>query len=289
MTDLSAPCLRCGGPAGPQTHHGRPDNPQMGKGAGGAKDWPDHDLYAVCDRDHKALHAKKWSFRVTDGMVELLAPGDDQWVIGRRGLVLSEEEVCVNCHHWRKDHSITKDETSWLCFHDGCLCEAFAVDNLLLSDIALSEAWAKADSTAVTALQQQCEIADALRQRYSHTTHKWYERAAEILGEQGKHVHWRRVYERCDLMALFGPTEEHPKGRWEAMEKLGMTVALAITRLPAEARPAALELALDMNAEFKPAKEISAAIKGDIAESAKETCVCGEGEGCGHEHRRKGA
>jgi hypothetical protein len=254
-TDLTVPCLFCGRPAQPHVHHGRPDDVSQGKGMGGAKDWPEHDLYDICDDHHKSLHDKKWSFRSVDGMVELLAPGDEGWVIGRRGLVLTDG-----------------GSENYLCW----------------TDEALAVGWAEGDEAAMGALQVQCEIAWALKERYAHTTHKWYERAAEILSEQGKHVHWRRVYERCDLMALFGPTEEHPQGRWQAMEKLGMTVALAITRLPADERAAALELALDLNAEFKPALEITAAIKGDVAEIAKERHVCGDGPGCGHEHTRKG-
>jgi hypothetical protein len=223
---------------------------------GGAKDWPEHDLYPLCRGCHRDLHEKRWSFRVVDGMVEILAPGDEGWVIGRRGLVLSDY-----------------------------VSAGGAKEKLYWSDLALAKGWADADSNAVSAFQVQCEIADALRQRYSHTTHKWYERAADILGEQGKHVHWRRVYERCDLMQLFGPTEEHPKGRWLDMEKLGMTVALAITRRPAEERPAALEKALDLNAEHKTALQISAVLKGDpIADRAIEMCTCA----CGDTHTKKG-
>jgi hypothetical protein len=219
------------------------------------------------------LHEGKWDFRVVDGMVELLAPGDEGWVIGRRGLRLNDREMCANCHRYVTD----------------CECGASAVAYLWLTDDGLAQGWAKADSAAVSALQTQCEIAWALKERYSHTTHKWYERAAEILSEQGKHVHWRRVYERCHLYALFGPTEEYPNGRWVDMEKLGMTVALAVAKLSAEERPAALELALDLNAEHKPALEISAQIKSEpVADGAKQRCVCGEGEGCGHVHTRKG-
>lgn len=259
MSDISAPCLRDGRPAAPQEHHGRPDDPSQGKGMGGAKDWPEHARFPLCAKCHRELHEKRWTFRVVGGMVEILAPGDDQWVIGRRGLVL-------------------KDSTS-------------NTNKLFWSDLALARGWADADSDAVSAFQKQCEIADALRERYAHTTHKWYDRAAEILSSyRGKHVHPRRVYERVHLMATFGPTEEHPKGRWEDMEKLGMTVALAVAKQPAEDRPAALEKALDLNAEFTPALQIAAAIKGDPAESAK---ACEEHEWrcrkCGADIREEGA
>lgn len=261
-TDISAPCYFCGHPAQPQVHHGRPEDTSQGKGSGGdPAGLLDHSRFDLCDDHHTGVHAKRCAFRVVDGMVELLAPGDKQWVIGRRGLVLKDRAICGNCGYYETD----------------CECGKFVFDGYLgLTDSGLAERWAAADSKAVTALRAQCEIASALKERYAHNISKWYERAAEILGSyRGKHVHWRRVYERCDLMELFGPTEGHPEGRWLDMEKLGMTVARAITRQPRAERPAALELALDLNAEFKTALEISAAIKGDpVASVAKVKCDC---------------
>lgn len=237
--DITEPCLRDGRPAQPQVHHGRPENTAMGKGAGGDPTGVlDHERYDLCDDCHKALHNKEWAFRVVHGIVEILSPGDNAWVVGRRGLVLTDGWSSLK-----------------LCW----------------TDQALAYAWAQQDKRAIVALKRQCEVAWVLKERYSHVTHKWYERAAEILGDySGKHVHWGRVYERCHLYATFGATDEHPNGRWKQMEKLGPTVALAVAKVDAADREEALETALGMSADFQPAKEITAAIKGDsIAESAK--------------------
>ncbi len=238
------PCIFCGRPAQPQVHHGRPEDTSQGKGAGGTSlDWPEHDLYDICDEHHTSLHAKKWRFRSVRGMIEILAPGDDEWVIGRRGQTLS----------------------------------VWATNKLCWTDDKLAHEWGEADGAAISALEKQCEIAWALKERYAHTTHKWYERAADILmtakSARGRHIHWRRVYERVGLFATFGPTEGYPRGRWTDLEKLGISVALAVAKLDADERPAALEVALDMNADFKPAQEISAALKGDpVADRANPAC-----------------
>lgn len=255
MNDISAPCYFCGRPAQPQVHHGRPENTSQGKGMGGdPAGILEHEGHDLCDDHHKGVHAKRCAFRVTKGgMVEILAPGDDTWVVGRRGLVLTD---------------------------------GWSQDKLCWTDLALAEGWAAADSKAVEALKKQCEIAWALKERYAHTTHKWYERAAEILsGYSGKHLHWRRVYERCEWQALLGPSEEHPNGRWQDMEKLGMTIMRVLLKVPMKERPAVLEKALDMSAEFKATAEISASIKGEaVAESAREMCTCV----CGDTHTKKG-
>lgn len=60
-------CLRCWMPAKPQVHHGRPENTSQGKGMGGtSEDWPEHDLYDLCDPCHDGLHAKLWTFEKDD-------------------------------------------------------------------------------------------------------------------------------------------------------------------------------------------------------------------------------
>jgi hypothetical protein len=213
----------------------------MGKGAGGDPTGVlDHERYDLCDACHTSLHNKEWAFRVERGIVEILTPGDNAWVVGRRGLVLTDG--------W---------STLKLCW----------------TDLALSRAWAQQEKRAIVALKRQCEVAWVLKERYAHTTPKWYERAAEILSEySGKHVHWGRVYERCHLYATFGATDDYPNGRWKKMEVLGPTVALAVAKMDAADRETALETALDMSADFQPAKEITAALKGVVTESVNPAC-----------------
>ena len=210
---------------------------------GGAKDWPEHERFDLCRECHEDLHAKKWTFRVEGAIVVGFQPDDPKWITFRRGLVLSEDGP--DPEHW--------------------------------TDEKLATEWEKGEENALEGLRRQCLVAAAFYQRYGWGE-KWAEQAARFITDfTGRHVYWRRLYEWLRIYTVFGDSEEHPAGRWNDLDFLGATLALAVAESGDPKK--ALEMAKEERAEVPhiSVRAIKAHLKGQtIADDSKETCEAHE-------------
>lgn len=117
----------------------------------------------------------------------------------------------------------TGSENGMVVFQRGLTVQDEGDDPMFWSDGRLASAWVRLDEIAKTALELQATAAHQFYQRY-RGFEKWYERAAEIIkDETGHYVHWRRIYDYVDLYLFY-----HDK--WEKMEPLGKTLALAVAQ-----------------------------------------------------------
>lgn len=164
-TDDFLACIRDGKPAALE-HHVE----VRGMGGRGDKAPPTaHDKVPLCRGCHRDLHDALWDFRIEDGMVLLLAPGDPGWVQGRRALVLSESGG---------------DPLGW-------------------TDEKLATEWERQEANAIEALHWQCIVAKVFQQRYGWGE-KWYEQAARFIADfTGRDLHWRDVYRRRQMYDAF--------------------------------------------------------------------------------------
>lgn len=242
---VSAPCLRDGRPARPQEHHGRADNPQMGKGAGGANDWPEHDLYPLCRDCHRGLHEKMWTF----------TKDDEGWVVG------------TNADGSTFERPVYYDDAS--------------PSPAWWTDAKLGEQWENADARH---LKTRATIAHVFKARWGWGK-GWADRAGDVMGG-GAHGTGQQISSRT--VRRYANVWDEWKGDWELMRALGsVTVAYAIAG--AEDSGKARAIAEKELAAGAKAGQVVALIEGKTDKPGQsERCVCGEGEGCGQVHSKKG-
>ena len=92
-----ATCTFCGTTKDVEAHHFREDNPQMGKGMGGA--YADLDTIDLCHEHHQGngmgLHKKRWVLTIENGIARGFEPGAIdgfvKWQLFERPLVLDNE------------------------------------------------------------------------------------------------------------------------------------------------------------------------------------------------------
>jgi len=250
VNDVSVPCIHDGKPSAP---HGEHHVELRGMGGRGPKaPVASHERIPLCRACHRDLHEGGWAFRIEGDMVVGYQPNDPGWITFRRGLTLSEDGV--NPAHW--------------------------------TDEKLATEWEQGNVDALKGLRRQCLVAAAFYQRYGWGE-KWYEEAARFVSDfTGRHLDWRRMFERMRIYKVFGPSEEHPGGRWGDVDFLGATLALAVAESGEPEK--ALETAKVGRASLPPVpvRRIKAGLKGEtIADHRREMCVCPD---CGAEHTKKG-
>jgi hypothetical protein len=208
----------------------------------------EHQRTPLCREDHRTLHEGYWSFSI-----------EGDFYVGRHGgdfrspRALSDEDA---------------DKRFWTLEH---LCRE----------------WHAAEEEAVYAYRVQCQVAWALKERFEWQP-EWYEHAAALLSrDEEKPVHWQRVYERVKDWEVF-ELELGGGAVWERVWLLGQRGRLAVAKH--EDHQWALDTAMDARLGGSTITEIERLLRGGTSSGTqeKERCVCGEGEGCGHVHSKKG-
>ncbi len=150
----------------------------------------------------------------------------------------------------------------------------------------LTAEWHEADDAVVHCYKVQCQDAFAIEQRIGWMPEWWKQAAKQLSKESKSPVDWHRVYDRVSSWKTFelllggGPA-------WDAVLLLGEKGRRAVC---AHKDPQwALDTAVVARLGGDTVAETVRLVKGgDSDEPKTERHVCGEGEGCGHEHRRKG-
>jgi hypothetical protein len=152
----------------------------------------------------------------------------------------------------------------------------------------LADDWREADEDAVGCYREQCSDAFAVKERIGWMRYWWLQAAKQLSKDSANPMDWHLVFDRVSSYETF-EVALGGGSAWDAVLLLGEKGRRAVCahENPQWALDTAVMMRLGGDTVARVVKLLKVGARSD-GPNLPEMCTCGEGDGCGHVHTRKG-